>query len=244
MIKGTKLNSSALLLVGAIGGGLVTPQLMTGSEDQTLPVAFDMASKRVIVEVVIGATDGLLSTGWENPVLEARVDRLRVDEHRTDIEAYEGVRSTAFEEASAGQWTETGLTSYLNALAVASEHLYPIAVMASTSQRSVTDLISKNHDWMIGKPSDLIGLSRLLELETGILSRAANLPEEQIWSTVPPIGAQVYLESPYALHQGFFEGMDHGPVQAATRARVEIPELGSVVVRSPFEPEPDPTPSL
>ena len=244
MTTGTKLNSSALLLVGAIGGGLVAPQLMTGSEDQTLPVAFDMASKRVIVEVVIGATDGLLSTGWENRAIEARVDRLRESEHRTDIEAYEGVRSTAFKEASAGQWTETGLTSYLNALAVASDHLYPIAIMASTSQRSLTDLISENHDWMIGKPSDLIGLSRLLELETVIQSRAADLPEEQVWSAVPPIGAQVYLDSPFALHQGFVEGMDDGPFQALTRARVEIPDLGSVVVRSPFKPEPDPTPSF
>jgi hypothetical protein len=244
MKTGTKLNSSALLLVGAVGGGLVTPQLMTGTEGQTLPVAFDMASKRVIVEVVIGATDGLRSTGWENPALETRVDQLRVDEHRMEVEAYEGVRSATFEEAVAGQWTEMGLTSYLNALEIESDHLYPIAIMASTSQRSVTDLISENHDWMIGKPSDLIGLSRLLELETGIQYRVAHLPEEEIWSSASPIGAQAYLETPYPLHQGFAEGMDDPPDQAVKRTRVEILELGSVVVSSPFDPEPDPTPSF
>ena len=119
MNKGAKLNSSALLLVGAIGGGLLTPQVMTGPgpEGATPPVSFDMVSKRVVAEAVIGAPDGLLSTGWGNPSIETRVDELRTHEHRVDIDAYEAVRSTRPRPGEDVTWV-------------------PLSCIASTSSRS------------------------------------------------------------------------------------------------------------
>ena len=240
MNKGAKLNSSALLLVGAIGGGLLTPQVMTGPgpEGATPPVSFDMVSKRVVAEAVIGATDGLLSTGWGNPSIETRVDELRTHEHRVDIDAYEAVRTRSFEEAVAGQWTDEALNAYLGALELHSVHLFPVVIMSATSGRPFDDLIAENYDWMAGKPSELAGLSRLLELETEIQGRAAGLSEEEIWSSVPPLAVQAYADLLSPLYQGFFSGMDPSPAPFMERPRVPVPELSEIAVRDPFGPVP------
>jgi hypothetical protein len=248
MSKATKLNSSALLLIGAIGGGLVAPQLMTGPDESINPSpAFDMMSKRVVVEAVIGATDGLLSTGWENPAIETRVDALRTDEHRVDIDAYEAVRTRSFEEAVDGQWTEEALNAYLGALELDSGHLFPIVIMSATSQRPVSDLIAKNHDWMTSKPSELLGLSRLLDLETEIQGSAASMSEEEVWFSDPPLSVQAYASFSPPLHDGFFARMDPQPAPVAERSPIPIPQLSDfyqVDVGDPFGPQPKPAPDL
>lgn len=244
MSKNSKLNSSALVLIGAIGGGLVAPQLATGPDrDVTLSPAFDMMSKRVVAEAVIGATDGLLFTGWGNPSIETRVDHLRTHEHRFDIDAYESVRARSFEEAVDGQWTEEALNAYLGALELHSGHLFPIVIMSATSQNLVSDLIAENHDWMASKPSELVGLSRLLDLETEIQARAAGMSEEEVWFSDPPLSVQAYGSLSAPLHDGFFSGMDPQPAPRPGRAPIPIPashEIGQVEVNNPFVPNPAP----
>lgn len=248
MSKNSKLNSSALVLIGAIGGGLVAPQLTTGpGRDVALSPAFDMMSKRVVAEAVIGATDGLLSTGWGNPSIETRVDQLRTHEHRLDIDAYEPVRARSFEEAVDGQWTEEALNSYLGALEIHSGHLFPIMIMSATSQSPVSDLIAENHDWMASKPSELVGLSRLLDLETGIQARAAGMSEEEVWFSDPPLSVQAYASFSPPLHDGFFARMDPRPAPVAERSPIPIPQLSDfyqVDVGDPFGPQPKPAPDL
>jgi len=244
MSEKSKLNSSALLLIGAIGGGLVAPQLTTGpGRDVALSPAFDMMSKRVVAEAVIGATDGLLSTGWGNPFIETRVDEIRTHEHRVDIDAYESVRARSFEEAVDGQWTDEALNSYLGALELHSVHLFPVVIMSAASGRPFDDLIAENHDWMASKPSELAGLSRLLDLETGIQARAAGMPEEEVWFSDPPLSVQAYGSLSAPLHDGFFSGMDPQPAPIAERSPIHIPalhELGQVEVEDPFVPQPAP----
>jgi hypothetical protein len=244
MSKNSKLNSSALVLIGAIGGGLLAPHLATGPDrDMGPPPAFDMMSKRVVVEAVIGATDGLLSTGWENPSIEARVDALRTDEHRVDTDAYEAVRARSFEEAVDGQWTDEALNAYLGALELHSEHLFPIVIMSATSQSPVSDLIAENYDWMAGKPSELIGLSRLLDLETEIQGRAASMSEEEVWFSEPPLSAQAYASLASPLHDGFFAGMDPQPAPIIKRSPMMTPALHDLVqvdVDDPFTLNPAP----
>lgn len=243
-----KLKSSALLLIGAIGGGLVAPQLSTGPDrDVALSPAFDMMSKRVVAEAVIGATDGLLSTGWGNPSIETRVDELRTDEHRVNIDAYESVRARSFEEAVDGQWTEEALNAYLGALELHSVHLFPVVIMSAASGRPFDDLIAENHDWMAVKPSELAGLSRLLDLETEIQARAAGMSEEEVWRSDPPLSVQAYASLSTPLYNGFFAGMDPQPAPVAERSPIPIPKLSDfyqVAVENPFGPQPKPAPDL
>ena len=240
MTRASKLNSSALLLIGAIGGGLVTPQIMPGPgpENATLPVAFDMISKRVVVESVIGATDGLLSTGWVNPVIETRVDLLRTDEQRVDVDGYEAVRARSFNDAVDGRWTEEALNGYLDALEIHSDHLYSIMIMSATSGRAVTDLISENLEWTVYKPSQMVSLSRLLDLETQIQGRAANMSDEEARYSVLPLGAQILADFSPTLHEGFVSGMDGDPGSWRRRAPVVIPDLVDFVPRDPFRDGP------
>lgn len=248
MSKNSKLNSSALVLIGAIGGGLVSPQLATGPDrDMGPPPAFDMMSKRVVAEAVIGATDGLLSTGWGNPSIETRVDELRTHEHRVDTDAYEAVRARSFEEAVDGQWTDEALNAYLGALELHSGHLFPIVVMSATTDKPFGDLISENYDWMAGKPSELLGLSRLLDLETGIQARAAGMSEEEVWFSEPPLSVQAYASLASPLHDGFTAGMDPQPAPVSERSPIsplELSDFYQVTAENPFGPQPQSAPDL
>jgi hypothetical protein len=126
-----RLKSSALALGLAVMGGAVLNGAMSDDPFVDSPQSvIDIASKAVAIEMVIGATDGLKSTGWsfidrdrevriDGLSLDSRIDRLRIDPKReefADLEAYREIRETAFDQAIGGKWSEEAISGYVDAI--------------------------------------------------------------------------------------------------------------------------------